>query len=30
MAEEIFSKDVWFNFQSIEMMLKKPRGLADV
>jgi len=25
-AEEILSSDVWFHFQSIEMMLKKPGG----
>ena len=25
-AEEILSTDIWFHFQSVEMMLKKPRG----
>jgi len=30
MAEEILSTDIWFHFQSIEMMLKKPKGVADV
>jgi len=25
-AEELLSTDIWFHFQSIEMMLKKPRG----